>query len=230
MMIGTHSQPSIHPFIHSSEPKHHSHFAGDNQKHAHGWTHDATENHEVTNLWCSSNTRMQEFIHSSDYLSFFSLCVCDGNQDQASKEQREKWGQWFIRCTQTVRVSESAQSFSFVQHHHQKVLPTQMCAYFNVNMLYHHQRNEIYIFIISLSSSSLLYAVHCALYLTTTNTSIPQWTSSATGSLSRCLPFLSLSFLIRCAFLFSFSSTHDFCCKFSWHILSEHYTAQTHTT
>lgn len=106
---------------------------------------------------------------------------------------------------------------SIVQQHHQKVLPTQMCAYSNLNMLYHHQRNEIYIFmyivIVVVVVVGVVIVVHCALYSTTPNTFNSRRTSSATGSLSLSLPL----FLILCAFLL-FSSFFFIFCD-SWFLL-----------
>lgn len=146
---------------------------------------------------------MQAFIYLFALLHSTSYCV---------------W-MWIITITKRttekmngandLSVAHTEKTLSFVCSASSKVLPTQMCAYFNLNMLYHHQRNEIYIFMYIVVVD---VDVFCVFYST-----IPNVQFSAD---IKCHWFSLSFFLIRCAFLCCFAIPIAWFFHFLWLMIS----------
>lgn len=92
----------------------------------------AKQNEEWNEFVCVVQANMDARIYLFTLFHFH----CIGEQHH---EKRINGTKWFIQSA----LNASVRSFDIIK----SVLPTRMCAYFNLNMLYHYQRNEIYIFI-----------------------------------------------------------------------------------
>lgn len=136
------NDPSIHSFIWE---EHHSYYDVPEQQ------------HECKNLFIYLFALLPFFLWRTWWQPRANINGANDLSVAHAHTERQRERLWVSESVHTV--------VSFVQHHHQKVLLTQMCAYFNLNMLYHHQRNEMCVrifmyFVVALSCIVLFIRPH----------------------------------------------------------------------